>query len=78
MNEQREAVRITAFPHWICTAHFLGESVSVIVEPWGPTHLVHTRALSHVVVTSAFCLRFPVCNVYVYIYSPPRFHRVEP
>ena len=26
------AVRITASPHWICTAHFLGESVSVIVE----------------------------------------------
>ena len=26
------AVRITACPHWICSAHFLGESLSVIVE----------------------------------------------
>ena len=26
------AVRITASPHWVCTAHFLGESLSVIVE----------------------------------------------
>ena len=26
------AVRITAFPHWICTAYFLGESVSGVVE----------------------------------------------
>lgn len=24
--------KITAFPHWICTAHFLGESVSIIAE----------------------------------------------
>ena len=26
------AVRITASPHWVCTAHFLGESLSVIIE----------------------------------------------